>query len=515
VNIGNLLLARGAARTREFAIRVATGAARGRLLRQLITETGLIFLFGALAGLIVASLVVQGLTGFFAIGRTPIVLDVHYDWRPVVFAITVSMIAAVATGLWPALRASRTHPHAAMKDGDVRLAGARGTTAAGRLLVASQVALSLILVVGALLFVSTIANLRSVDLGFNNSRVLTMSLDPMIRQESTSTRPRYWAAVLSRVRGLGGIESASLSVLTPLSGRDTGKAISVKGFEPRSDADRMVRLNHVSEDYFRTFGIPLVAGRVFTAADAPDAARVAIVNEAAAAAYFGGRTPIGESIAFGDRVYQVVGVVRDHKHRNVREPAPRFVFVPLWQPVDPVTRITLAVASSQPPARLARVVADEARAVAASTLVSDVIGIEEQIDATMVSERLLSTIASALATLALALAAIGLYGVLSYSVARRTTEFGVRLTLGARPVQLIAAVFSEVAFELVLAFAIGLPLAVLVARAAEGMLFGVASSDPAIYVASIIMLTTVAAAAAWLPARRAGNIEPIAALRSE
>jgi predicted permease len=321
--------------------------------------------------------------------------------------------------------------------------------------------------------------------------------------------------VLSRVRGLAGIESASLSVLTPLSGRDTGKAISVKGFEPRSEADRMVRLNHVSEDYFQTFGIPLVAGRVFTAADAPDAARVAIVNEAAAAAYFGGRTPIGESIAFGDRVYQVVGVVRDHKHRNVREPAPRFVFVPLWQPLDPVTRITLAVASSQPPARLARVVADEARAVTASTLVSDVIGIEEQIDATMMSERLLSTIASALAALALALAAIGLYGVLSYSVARRTTEFGVRLTLGARPAQLIAAVFREVAFELALAFAIGLPLALLIARAAEGMLFGVASSDPAIYVASIIMLTSVAAAAAWLPARRAGNIEPIAALRSE
>lgn len=516
VNLGNLLLVRGAARTREFAIRQATGAGSVRLLRQLLTETCLLFLIGALAGLLVASVVIGALTGFFAIGRNPIVLDVQYDWTLLAFAAAISVVAALVTGLSPALRASRTDPQGAMKDGGARLAGSRRMTVVGRVLVSSQVALSLVLVIGAVIFGKTMVNLRAVDLGFTPGRVLTMSLDPMLQDDAGPSRAQFWTRVLERVRGLPGIRAASLSVLTPLSGRDTGRGITVPGFQPRTQAEGIVHLNHVSEDYFRTFGIELVAGLAFSASDAPGAAKVAVMNEAAARFYFAERMPIGETVRFGQSGdYQIVGVVRDHKHKSVREAAPRFVFVPIWQRVDPIIRITLAVSSDQPLSTLAPAVAHEARAVHRSTLVSDVIDVEEQIDATLVSERLLSTLASAFAVLALGLAAIGLYGVLSYSVARRRSEFGVRLALGARPSRIASGIFREVALQVAVGLALGIPAALTIARMAEGMMFGVTSAEPAHYVLSAVILAAVACVAASVPAYRASTIDPALALRQE
>ena len=517
VNLGNLLLARGAARTREFAIRLATGAGAGRLVRQLLVETCLLFLLGAVAGIFVAAGLIQGLTGFFAIGRNPIVLDVHYDWTLAAFAAAVAMAAALVTGLWPAMRASRIDPHAAMKDQDWRVVGSRGVTMSTRALVASQVALSSVLVVSAGMFVQTIVNLRSVDLGFSGERVLTMSLDPVLPRDSAGlTREQFWRRALDHVRAIAGVRAASLSVLTPLSGRDTGRGITVAGFRPQSRADAIVRLNHVSEDYFRTFAIELRSGREFTARDVKGAGRVAMINEAAEKAYFGGRSAVGETLRFGDsNVYEIVGVVRNFKHRNLREQAPRFAFVPLWQPVDGLSRITLAVSSVESAAALARAVAQEVRAIHPHTLISDIIGIEEQIDATLVSESLLSTLASAFAALAVGLAAIGLYGVLSYSVARRRSEFGVRLALGARPSRIAAGIFREVALQVAAGLAIGIPSALTIARMAEGMLFGVTAADPAHYIVSAVVLVAVAYVAAWIPAYHASTIDPTVALRAE
>jgi predicted permease len=327
-------------------------------------------------------------------------------------------------------------------------------------------------------------------------------------------REQFWAGVLERVRGLAGVRAASLSVLTPLSGRDTGKRVTVPGFEPRSQMDRTIHLNHVSEDYFRTFGIAIRAGRPLEASDSNSAQKVAVVNEAAAAAYFGGRSPIGQILDFGNaNVYQIVGVVQDTKHMNVRAAVPRFAFVPIRQRVDPITRITLAVSFDQPQAPLARAVADEVRRVHPSTLVSEVIGVEEQIDATLVSERLLSTLAIAFAALALGLAALGLYGVLSYSVARRRTEFGVRMALGAARARVAAGVVREVLVQVTIGLAIGLPLAIGTARTAEGLLFGVTPGNFWSYVVSVALLAIVACLAAWLPARRACLVDPAETLR--
>jgi predicted permease len=516
-NLGNLLLVRGAARGREFAIRLATGAGAGRLFRQLVTETLLLFLVGAAAGLAVAQAAIGVLTGFFAIGRNPIALDVRFDWRLAVFAASIALGAGLMTGLWPAVRALNTDPHGSMKEGEGRLAGSRRFRTTGRLLLVSQVALSLVLMVTAVLFVRSMLNLRAVDLGFVADRVLTMSLDPIIPGDGAgSARQQFWVQALERVRALPGVRAASLSVLTPLSGRDTGKIVDVPGFQPRSQLDKTVRLNHVSEDYFRVFGIRLIAGREFTANDTSRSRKVAIVNEAAAGAFFSGRSVIGGTLDFGNgNAYEVIGVVENFKHQSVREQAPRFAFVPLWQRLDGIGRITLAVSSDQPAASMTRAVTREVTGVNVNTLLSDVISVNEQIDATLVSERLLSTLATWFAALALGLAAVGLYGILSYWVARRRTEFGVRLALGAPVSSVVWVVLRQVLAQVGLGLAIGLPAAIAVARASEALLFGISPMDLRIYALSAAALVAVAGLAAWLPARRASSIDPCEALRQD
>jgi predicted permease len=378
-------------------------------------------------------------------------------------------------------------------------------------------ALSLVMVVTAVIFVRTISNLRSTDLGFSGRQVLTMSVDVVVPAEDASAIRRHvWSRALAEVRRLPGVQASSVSTLTPLSGRDTGRRVSVAGYQPRDERDRSVRLNHVSEEYFRTFGIEVIAGRAFTPRDAAGAARVAIVNEAAVRDYFGGRSPIGEMLDFGEPgAYQIIGVVRDHKHQNLRQVVPRFAYVPVWQPVDLLTRISLAVASEQATGSLAPAVAEAVRQVHPKTLVSDVISVQEQIDATLVSERLLSTLASAFALVAALLAAIGLYGVLSYSVARRGAELGVRLALGARPATLVADLLRAVIPQVAVGLGIGLATAIVTLRAASSLLFGVGVTDVGNYAVGVGLLVIVAGVAAGVPATRAARIDPVVALRGE
>jgi predicted permease len=517
-NIAMLLQARGAARARELAIRVATGARPGRLLRQMLTETMLLFVLGAAAGMLVAHGAIAGLTAFFAIGRNPIVLDVRYDWRLAAYTGAITLGAGLLTGLWPALRALRADPHAAIKDGDVRTGGSRRGAAIGRLLVASQAGLSIVLLVAASIFVRSMINLRAVDMGFVPSGTLTMSLDPLLGADADDEawRPQFWRQVLDRVRNLPGVRGASLSVLTPLSGRDTAKLATPSGFRPARDSDRLIHVNHVSEDYFQAFGIRLLEGRTFTYRDTSRAPRVAIINEAAARAWFEGRSAIGQTIDFGDSaVYEVIGVVHDSKHMSVREPAPRFAFIPLWQPLDAITRITLAVSSNEPLPSLARVVTREVQSVYSNTLVSDVISVDEQVDASLVSERLLSALAGWFGALALALAAIGLYGILSQAIARGRVEIGVRMALGASPRRIASGVFRLALLPVAAGVIVGLPIAIAVARLARALLFGVSPADPSSYFLASAALAATATAAAWLPARRACTIDLAETLRRE
>jgi predicted permease len=510
-NLAGLLLVRGAARGREFAIRLATGAGSARLVRMVLTETTVLFVLGTAAGLPVAALVIRGLTRFFAAGRRPVLLDVQYDWQIVMSATVVTLGAACLTGLLPALRATRTDPQRLLK-----CSGARPTSwwgaATGHTLVAGQVALSLALIVTSALFVRTIVNLRRVDLGFPPTGVLTMSLAPDFPRAATSAaRQEVWRRVLERVTALPGVRAASLSALTPLSGRNTGAMVTAPGSSPRD-----TRLNHISENYFRTFETPLVAGRTFESTDVEGAAKVALLNETAAKAAFPGRSAIGERIAIASAgQYQVIGVVRDHKHLNLREQSAPFVFVPVWQGIDVLGRLTLTVTSTLHHTAMTRAVADAVRAVDSGILISDVIGVEDQIDASLVTERVVSMVATAAAGIVLGLAVIGLYGLVSYSVARRKSEFGLRLALGAQRGRLAAGVVSEVMAHLAAGIVAGVPLAFVIARAAEVLLFGVSSTDSFSYVAGAGALALAACAAAWLPAVRVTRIDPAISLRAE
>jgi ABC-type antimicrobial peptide transport system permease subunit len=275
-------------------------------------------------------------------------------------------------------------------------------------------------------------------------------------------------------------------------------------------------LNHVSEDYFRTFAVAVLAGRSFTPQDAAGASKVIVLNETAARATFAGRSPLGEHVDLirpnGSDRYQVIGVVNDYKHLGVREAPQPFAFVPLSQPFNPISRLTLSVSFAQQPP-LASAVANEIRAVRANTLVSDVISVGAQIDETLIGERLLAGLATTLAMLVLALAAIGLYGMVGHAVAARTTEFGVRLALGASRSRIATGVITEAMLPVIAGVAIGLPLALAIARAAQRLLFGVTAADAMSYMVGAGALLVVAAAAAWMPARRACRLDPAETLR--
>ena len=516
INLSNLLLVRNAARSREFAIRLATGAGASRLIRQLATETLLLFALGAVSGLLCAYGAVQALTSFFATGRNPIVLDVAIDWRLIGFATLVPLVTGLLSAIWPVLQALQIDPHPAIREGDSRLVSSRRLGRARHVLISGQVALSLALLIAATMFTKTLMNLRAVDLGFSARGILTMSLIPAVRGDDSFAGQHVWKDMLSRVRALPGVHTASLSALSPLSGRDSARYVTVAAFQPRREEDRLVHVNHVSEDYFQTFGIALSSGRTFTSSDSSGAPNVVVLNETAARTYFGNRNPIGETVRFSDtEAYQVVGVVRDAKESSVRQAAPRFMFVPIWQPLQQYRRLTLAVSSPVAPATLASTVAREIHAIDSGTLVSDVITLDDQLDATLVSERLLSMLGASFAVLALGLAAVGTYGVLSYAVSKRRVEFGLRMALGALPAQVVWAVSREVVVQVVVGIAIGLPLAVAAARTAEGLLYGVSVLDPVNYLAAVAVLAVVVCVASSLPTLQACAIDPSEALRRD
>ncbi|AMY08338.1 Macrolide export ATP-binding/permease protein MacB [Luteitalea pratensis] len=517
LNLGTLLLVRGATRERELAVRIASGAGTGRLCRQLLTEALLLFATGALLAVGVAHVAVTFLTGLFAGGRSPILVDARWDWRVGVFAASVTLASGLITGLWPAIRLLRRgHASSSSHGHGTRLAGSAHLSRVARFAVAGQFALSLVLLVAAIMAMRTMANLRAVDLGFRPTQVLTMSITPLhlgTPPQDREARAAFWRDTLRRVRAVPGVQSASLSVLTPLSGRDRGRFVSIAGYEPQSDRDRTIKVNLVADDYFQTFGIDIRAGRTLTASDGTGTP-VAVVNQAAVTKFFGGRNPLGETLDFGEYGrFQIVGIVNDHKHRAIRDVAPPMTYLSLWHQADSPERVTLSVASSRPPALLARILADQVRAVHSRTLVSDVLAIDEQIDVTLVGERLLSMLATTLAILAIGLAMVGLYGVLTDAVARRRTEFAVRMALGAPRSHVAWMTYREVLWQVAAGVALGLPAALALTPYGASLMFGVTPHEPWTYVLGMVVLAAVALLAAAVPTRRALRIAPAEAIR--
>jgi predicted permease len=520
VNVANLLLARGTARRKEFAVRLAVGASRFRLLRQVFVEGLLLITLGGLVGLVFARWGSAFLVNFFATGRGHLFVDLPLNYRLLSFTAGVALLTGFIFGLAPALQSTRLEPNSALKGGVG--SGARVGSRFGKALVVAQVGLSLLLLVGAGLFLRTLYNLKAVDAGFQPDGVLTMDVSPPEGVYQGERLANLWQEVLARVGRLPGVRSASLAALTPLDGVDRIVALNVAGFTPGSDRDKGIRMNQVSSGHFQTFGISVLLGRGFTDADTETAPKVALLNEAAARFYFGGRSPLGAQVQFAIGPpqqlrpwYEVVGVVKDLRAQNLREPDTKSIYIPITQARDRLESLTLAVRSVGKPATLINAVTHELHRIEPNLLVYGITTVRDRMDQSLVQERLLATLSLFFCLLALLLAGIGLYGVMSYDVVRRTREVGVRMALGAGRGAVLALVLRHGMTLAGIGVGLGLPAALGLTHVLTKLLYGIKPGDPLTVAVVSLLLLLVALLACWLPARRAAGVEPMAALRQE
>jgi predicted permease len=517
-NVANLLLARATTRRKEFAVRLALGASRWRLLRQVLTESILLSTFGGLLGLLFARWGGALLVSFFSSGRAQLFIDMPLDYRVLLFTSVAALLTGLLFGLAPALQAMRNEPNAALRES----AGAVGPSRLrfGKVLVIGQVALSLVLLIGAGLFARTLHNLKTIDPGFRPEGVLTMRINPPDGAYEGERLAGLWQSVLARVERLPGVRSAALAAISPLSLEIRGVAIDVVDSPPGAVRDKGIGLNQISPGYFQTVGVPILLGRSFTDADIETSPKAALLNETAARHFFGDRSPLGAYVRFIRRdqpspPYEIVGVVRDSRHRNLREADTRMMYVPITQARDRLGSLTLAMRAEGAPTELTNAINNELRGVGPDILLTNIVTLNEQIDKSLMQERLIATLSLFFGLLALLLACIGLYGVMNYDVVRRTNEIGIRMALGANANCVVRMVLRETLWWVALGLMLGLGAALATTRWMENLLFGLKPHDPLTIGLATLILLTVAAVAGYLPARRAARTDPLAALRSE
>jgi putative ABC transport system permease protein len=518
-NVANLLLAQGAARQRELAIRSALGASRGRMIRQLLAESLLCALAGGALGLLLGGWLMSLLTPLVAANLGVKGLSSSLDLTVLSFAVGATLLSGVFFGLVPAWRVTRSAVAQALKDQATTTSASASHVGARKLLVAGQVAFTLLLLAGAFLFTRTLSNLRKQNLGVRTVNVISFSISPILNGYDTPRTVSLVDQLRARMAAVPGVRAVGTSELGTLTGTDMGSNVTIEGSKDLSAEDSHINYDPVSPGYFSTLGVPLLSGREFNNGDVAGRSKVAIISEAMAKKYFPGRNPIGVHFAFGGGNdvkpdIEIVGVVKDVKQGHVSDPDVPYIYVPYAQR-DKIREMTFYAYTQQQPLLMTAALRNEVRELDPNLPIYNVKTMEQVVDEDLFGQRMVAWLSAGFGTLAALLAALGIYGVLAYLVVQRTREIGIRMALGAATKHVRFLIVKEVGTMVLLGAAVGLPLAYGLARFSESLLFGVHAGNPGIYALGLVLIAVIALAACYIPARRATQVDPLVALRYE
>jgi predicted permease len=516
-NVANLLIARAFSRQKEIAVRLSLGATRGQLISQLLVESLLLSFLGGAAGIALAVVLTRGLLTLIPSDGNPLLLRPDPDLRVLLFTFALTLGTGLLFGLLPALKASRPDLWSTHKDTVGAITGSGGSLFLRKGLVAAQVALSFLLLFGAGLFVRSLQNLQQTNTGFQDiDNLVTFQVSPALNGYDAPRTRQLYRDLLDRLRSVPGVRAASLASVPLLHGWEWDSSLSVEGHQAKDGEDMQGFMNSLAPGYFDTMGIALLEGRDFESKDQQEKAAVAIVNRRFAEHYFGEKSAVGRHIGFGSAPgtkldIEIVGVVANTLYEGPREGLRRQVYVPINGNRGVAFYVRAAMGSQAVYGSVRGVV----KSLDASLPIYELKTLGDQLDQTLLSERLVALLSASFGLLATLLAAVGLYGVMAFVVARRTKELGIRIALGAQPGQVLWLVMREVLVLFAIGLAVGVPAAFALAQYVATQLYGVKPHDPSLAVASVMILALVSAAAGFIPAQRASRIDPIGALRFE
>jgi predicted permease len=519
VNLANLMLARGATRVGEIAVRASLGAARSRLLTLMLVESLLLAAFAVVAALPLTLAALRGIG--FLLRNDPFVsnLDFALDAHAIAFGGGLALLSVILFGLLPALKLARTDPGPILQDHGTRSSSGRGMLRFRATLATTQVALSMVLLVMAGLFTQSLINIARIDLGISTDSLATFRISPGLNGYTPERSAFLFDQIEEELAALPGVTATASAMVPLLADSNAGVSVGVESFEAPASNDANVRFNIIGAGFFGTVGVPLMSGRNFSAADTANSPLVAIVNERFAERFGLGRDAIGKRIDLGFREEagtEIIGVVRDSKYSTVKDPVPAQLFLPRRQAPFPINDLTYYVRSAgADPTQLLNAIPQVVARADPTLPVNDLRTVDQQVRENVSDDRLVTMLATALATVATVLAALGLYGMLSFTVTQRTREIGLRLALGAGRRQLRHMVLSQVAWMGIVGGIAGLVAALALGRVAARLLFGLEATHAPAYFGAAAVLVLVVGAAAYLPARRASRIDPVAALRAE
>jgi predicted permease len=522
-NVANLLLARGAARQKEFAVRLAIGAGRRRLIRQLLSESLLLAFAGAAAGILLAQWVDTLLLQLVSGSSTGQVIQINLrpDARVLAFTLAVTVLSAILFGLIPALRVTRVDLSPILKSSAGATTGEAGNRrlSAGKVLVVAQVAISLILLVAAGLFVRSLSKLSQVNLGYQPENLILFQVDGASGGYKGPSNLRFQQELLDKFSNVPGVRAATLSSDGLFSHSESGDPVKVEGYTEKSDEAPNSRMDHVGPQYFSTVGIPILIGREIGPQDSGNGPRAAVINQEFARHYFGTTNPIGKKVLDvypgNPQEMEIVGVAADAKYNSLREKTPTRIYAPYFNPMWEHSYAFFEIRTQADPASVSAVLRKIVQETNSAIQPIEIKTMPALVDDSLHTDRFVARLAGVFGLLAMVLASIGLYGIMAYTVARRTRDIGIRMALGAQPGGVLWLVLRETLLLVVVGVAVGLPVAFAGTHLLKSMLFGLGLVDPVAIVVSAISLAVVAALAGFLPARRAMRVDPMVALRYE